>query len=182
MTDADDSQGHGSMGRLELVEPRQPPITRAEFTDALSHMASTVTVVAASHGGERHGRTVTAVFSLNASPPSVLVSIDLMSPLADLIVKARGFSVSLLAEGQETIGDAFAGKVARDERFGVGAWDKWPSGQPLLEGCMTALDCELIGVIDAGTHMLFAGGIIHTQTSSARPLIWQARGYRKLER
>lgn len=170
------------MGRLDLTETRQPMVTRAEFTDALSHLASTVTIVAASHGGERLGRTVTAMFSLNASPPSVLVSIDLMSPLSDLIVKAKGFSVSLLAEGQETIGDAFAGKVAREQRFGVGDWGKWPSGQPLLEGSVTSLDCELIGVIDAGTHMLFAGGIIHTQTSSARPLIWQARGYRKLER
>ncbi len=42
--------------------------------------------------------------------------------------------MALLAEGQTEVADAFAGRLRPPERFGVGEWGEWPSGQPLLRG------------------------------------------------
>src|SRR5690606_41757783 len=65
----------------------------------------------------RSGRTVTAVLSLSAEPPMVLVSVKSDSALATAIISDGGFSLAMLAEGQEMIGDGFAGKIPHGHRF-----------------------------------------------------------------
>lgn len=167
--------------RMTLRPSRRPPVGDAEFRAAMAGLAASVHVVTAKRGDERVGRTATAVISLSASPPAVLVSIDLMSRLADIISTTGSFSVALLAQDQTTIADAFAGRLRPPERFGVGDWGEWPSGQPLLRGAVTALDCEVIGAVETGTHMLFAGAIIAVETATERPpLLWQRHAYHGL--
>ena len=86
--------------------------------------------------------------------------------------------MAVLATGQEEIADAFAGKVVKEERFDRGTWERWPSGHPRLEGAMTVIDCEVIGAMETGTHVLFAGAIIEAESADERmPLVWQRRGY-----
>ncbi|HEV7717484.1 MAG TPA: flavin reductase family protein [Arsenicitalea sp.] len=163
---------------LNLTDPVQPPVSRAEFGEVMSRLASTVSVVTASFGGETLGRTATAVLSLSATPPAVLVSVDIKAPLADLIIKSGKFSLAMLARDQEMVGDAFAGKLGKVDRFALGVWGTWPSGNPLLYGAATALDCELIGRFETQTHVLFAGAIIEADTSNpAPPLLWYQRQY-----
>ena len=169
--------------RLELTEPRHPPVVRADFADVMARMAATVSVVTASHEGKSLGRTVTATLSLGVTPPSVMVSIDIASPLADLIVRANGFSMAMLSDDQQIIADAFAGKLGDIDRFMMGVWGNWPSGHPLLYGAAAAIDCELIGTIETKTHLLFAGAILHTDVAGKHePLLWHDRGYRRVER
>jgi len=164
--------------KLMLSTPSRLPVGRPEFGEIMSRMASTVSIVTAAHEGERLGRTATSVFSLSATPPAVLVAIDIAAPLAELIVRSGGFSVAMLAPGQEAIGDAFAGKLGMVDRFGYGEWDRWPSGSPLLRGAATALDLELIGQIETQTHILFAGAIVAADTSGPPdPLVWHRRQY-----
>ncbi|WP_449396406.1 flavin reductase family protein [Devosia riboflavina] len=163
---------------MALRPTRKPVVNTAEFRSAMSSVASSVSVVTARRGDEVVGRTVTAVLSLSASPPSVLISIDIVSRLADLIAKTGGFSMAVLAEDQSEIADAFAGKVVPEERFDRGTWSRWPSGQPMLDGAVTVIDCEVIGSIETGTHVLFAGAIIEAEAhDERRPLIWQRHGY-----
>jgi len=160
---------------------RRPTVSDTEFRAAMSGLASSVHVVAARRGTERVGRTATSVLSLSAQPPAVLVSIDIVSRLADLIAKTGGFSLAMLASGQRAVADAFAGQVAAEQRFSVGTWQDWPSGQPRLTGAVTSLDCEVIGAMETGTHVLFAGAIIEAETETAlSPLLWHRHGYREL--
>lgn len=167
---------------MRLRPPRQPVVGNAEFRAAMAGMASTVGVVTARRGDEQIGRTVTSMLSLSMSPPTILVSIDIMSRLADLIARTGGFSLALLAEDQADVADAFAGRVEPHERFNAGQWQQWPSGHPMLLGAVTALDCDVIGSIETGTHVLFAGAIIETASTSGRaPLLWQRQRYRRLE-
>lgn len=166
---------------MTLRPTRRPVVGSAEFRSAMASMAASVSVVTARRGEERVGRTVTAVMSLSATPPTILISIDIMSRLADLIAKTGGFSLSMLAAGQDEIANAFAGKVAQAERFTLGTWHQWPSGHPQLDGAMTVLDCEVIGSIATGTHVLFAGAIVDVETHEDRqPLLWQRHDYHAL--
>ncbi|MBD8065265.1 flavin reductase [Devosia sp. PTR5] len=167
--------------RLALRPSHRPPVGDAEFRAAMSGLAASVHVVTARRGTERVGRTATSVISLSAQPPAILVSIDMMSRLADLIVKTRGFSLAMLADTQAPIADAFAGSVAPELRFEEGQWGEWPSGQPLLHGAVSRLDCEVIGSLETGTHVLFVGAIVEAETSTDRsPLLWQRHHYRAL--
>lgn len=149
----------------------------AQFTSTMSTLAASVTVVTAIAEGEKHGRTVTAMLSLSAEPPSVLVSITRDSLLAEAIDKAQAFSISVLAEDQQKIADAFAG-FGQKEKFIDGQWDAWPSGQPRLAGTVASLDCRLGAAIVFDTHVLYAGVVVHTRTQpDLSPLLWHKRYY-----
>ena len=166
---------------MKLHPPRQPVVGNAEFRAAMSGMATTVSVVTARRGSEQIGRTVTSMLSLSMNPPTILVSIDIMSRLADIIAKTGGFSFALLADDQAAVADAFAGRVEPEERFNTGSWSQWPSGHPMLLGAVTALDCDVVGSIETGTHVLFAGAVIEAETTTSRsPLLWQRHGYRSV--
>lgn len=161
---------------------RRPTVSDSEFRAAMSGMASSVHVVTARRGDERVGRTATAVLSLSAQPPTVLVSIDIVSRLADIIAKAGGFSLAMLAIGQTDIADAFAGQVDPRDRFKRGKWTDWPSGHPRLLGAVTTLDCDVIGAMETGTHVLFAGAIVETETDTTlAPLLWHRHGYARAD-
>ncbi|KQX34279.1 hypothetical protein ASD04_16695 [Devosia sp. Root436] len=163
---------------MRLRPPRQPVVGNAEFRSAMAGMATTVSVVTARRGSEQIGRTVTSMLSLSMNPPTLLISIDIMSRLADLIAKTGGFSLALLADDQAEVADAFAGRVEPEERFNTGQWSQWHSGHPMLLGAVTALDCDVIGAIETGTHVLFAGAVIEAETTTGRsPLLWQRHGY-----
>jgi flavin reductase (DIM6/NTAB) family NADH-FMN oxidoreductase RutF len=163
---------------MALRPLRRPAVSDGEFRAAMSGLASSVHVVTARRGNERVGRTVTSVLSLSAQPPAILVSIDIVSRLADLIAKTGGFSMALLAADQHRVADVFAGKTDVADRFDTGAWGEWPSGQPMLTGAVTVLDCEVIGAMETGTHVLFAGAIVEAETDAGRsPLLWHRHGY-----
>ncbi|OMQ41502.1 flavin reductase family protein [Ensifer sp. 1H6] len=158
-------------------------VTRLQFADTMARLASTVCVVSSGSGSECLGRTATAVFSLSANPPSIVVSIKADSGLADTISKQDGFALAMLAQGQELVADAFAGRVAAASRYLVGIWADWPSGRPRLLGAAAGLDCVLSASILVGDHRLFVGTIIATETAAyADPLLWSERQYQALER
>lgn len=164
---------------MALRPLRRPAVSDSEFRSAMSSLASTVHVITARRGTEKVGRTATSVMSLSAQPPAILISIDIVSRLADIVARTGGFSLSVLAEDQSEIAEAFAGKIEARERFGLGNWDEWSSGQPRLAGAVTALDCEVIGAMETGTHVLFAGAIIEAENYTDRsPLLWHQRQYR----
>lgn len=149
------------------------------FADTMASLAAAVCIATAGTGEDRTGRTVTAVASLSATPPSLIVSITKGSELANTIRATGGFSLSVLAQGQEAVSDAFAGKGPVGERFATGSWDHWPSGRPYLSGAVAAIDCRLAGVIEMDTHFLFAGVMIGAQRNGETPaLVWHQRGYK----
>ncbi|MEI2300902.1 flavin reductase family protein [Ensifer sp. MJa1] len=158
-------------------------VSKQEFADTLSHLAATVCVVSAGSGADNLGRTVTAMFSLSANPPSVVISIKADSPLAALIATEEGFSLAMLAQGQDLIANAFAGKIEASKRFLVGVWADWPSRRPKLLGAAATLDCVLGAAMQLGDHTLFVGTIVASETSAhAAPLIWSRRRYQSLDK
>lgn len=155
-----------------------PTISPREFKDAMAGLAFTVALATASHAGERVGRTITSFMPLSAEPPLLMISIDASSRMVDLIAASQRFSIAALARGQEEIADVFAGKGNLPDRFSIGDWDVWPSGNPKLAKALLSLDCELVGSIDAADHILFVGAIIEATSDPLREaLLWSGRGY-----
>lgn len=168
-------------GNFHLEPALRPYVDNRSYRNTLASMASSAGVVTSRLGIERLGRTVTSVFSLEVEPPAILASIDMMSPMVDHVVKTGGFSFALLAQGQDAVADAFAGRGNPERRFDSGQWQSWKSGHPRLSGAVASMDCALLGAIETGTHVLFAGGVVDLDLTADRsPLIWHDRRYKAL--
>lgn len=159
----------------------RPYADKRDFRDAMASFGTTACVVTARRGDLRLGRTVTSVFSLSIDPPSILVSIDIKSELADVIRGTYGFSFAMLSQSQQDIANAFAGFEEPEKRFDTGRWTSWSSGHPRLADAVVAMDCDLIGAMETESHILFAGGVMDLEIDRDRsPLIWHRREYRQL--
>jgi len=165
-------------GTLRLENPGRPLIDPQVYRDTIAGFGVSACVVTAQHNGLRLGRTVTSLLSLSLDPPSILVSIDSKSELAKMIGQANRFSFAILSETQSKVADAFAGTIDPSQRFDIGKWSTWPSGQPRLEGASVVMDCVVVGEMHTHSNILFAGGVADVATNTRlRPLIWHQRGY-----
>ena len=94
---------------------------REDFLSGMRQAASGVAIVTTQEGGERTGVTVSALCSLSADPPSLLVCINQASRTARAILASGCFCANLLADEQWALSDVFAGRTPAkgEERIGV---------------------------------------------------------------
>lgn len=118
-----------------------------------------VAVVTTDLEGERLGLTVGSFLALSLDPPLVGAAISRQAAMHELLRRAGGFAVSLLASGQEGLAQHFARGVPP-----IALWEgitlhPQPARAPLLEGALGWLDCSLQSEQDAGDHTLFVGSV-----------------------
>lgn len=83
---------------------------RAAFIEAMSRAAAGVTVVTTSGPAGKFGQTVSAMCSVTADPPTLLVCIKSTSVIVNAIREHRAFGVNLLRADQRRVADLFAGR------------------------------------------------------------------------
>ncbi len=159
-----------------MLDPR--PI-RADFVAAMGNAATGVTVVATDGPAGRFAQTVSAMSSVSADPPSLLVCVNRRSPLADAAARNGVFAVSVLAVEQAHVSDVFAGRPAGGEPydFGCAHWRELATGAPALTGAAAVFDCRLDACHEYGTHRILLGEVLASAVTAARPLVHHARGY-----
>lgn len=134
-------------------------VTSSQFIAAMRHFPAAVNVVTASDGGVRAGFTATAVMSLTAEPPQVVVAVNKdVSGLPNLL-SAGHFCVSTLSSHHAEIASRFAGKVKGTERFMTGEWTTLTTGSPALADAVVNLDCRIIQTIEFSSHHLVVGQV-----------------------
>src|ERR1044072_7641372 len=67
-----------------------------------------VAVLTVDAEGERLGLTVASMVSLSLEPPLVGVAVDRQAAMHELLRRAGGFALSLLADGQDWLAQHFA--------------------------------------------------------------------------
>jgi flavin reductase (DIM6/NTAB) family NADH-FMN oxidoreductase RutF len=149
------------------------PVQPTEFRHAMRNLASGVAIVAAGDGNSRRGLTVSSVTSVCTEPPCLLVGINTMSQTHDRILANGCFGVSLLAEGQEALARRFAGQggVGGAERFEGAPWHRGLTGAPLLQTAICTIDCVVHQHQVVGSHGLFIGRIVATQSRTGGPVV-----------
>jgi flavin reductase (NADH)/flavin reductase len=154
-----DWQSPAHLAALEAVDPQT-------HRGAMRHFASPVTVVTSSKDGDPVGLTATAVCSVTADPPRIVVFINKQT-LADSAIMATGaVCVNVLAGDQEEVARAFAGMipgVIGPARFDHGRWGELVTGAPVLDGALVAIDCRVIKVFEESTHHAFLCEILATR-------------------
>lgn len=160
------------------------PVDTAEFVAAMGQHVSSVCVITTTHGGERFGLTATAVTSVCAVPPRLLVCVNKSGLTHEKIVASGHFGVNVLAETQEKVGQSFAGMLGRDfDRFSVGLWREGEAGSPLLDGASAVFDCRVAETMDQFTHTIFIGEVTGVSATIGQdPLVYGARRFRNLRK
>jgi flavin reductase (DIM6/NTAB) family NADH-FMN oxidoreductase RutF len=155
----------------------------AEFKNAMRRLAAGVTIVATGGAKGRDGLTATAVCSLSAEPPQVLVCVNRNSAPNAAIARARRFSVNILATRHKSLALRFAGAtgVQGDARFARGDWSTAETGAPVLADALAWFDCTLVDSMQHGTHTVFIGRVRAAHASKKGvPLLYAAGAFHAL--
>lgn len=141
------------------------------FLQAMSRAANTVSVVTTDGEAGRAGVTVSAMCSVSAEPPSLLVCIHHLSPAAATIAGNGTFCVNVLRNDQSHISDSFAGrlKVPGGDKFNCAKWQKLANGSPALDDAFASFDCTVISRHRSGTHEIFIGQVVDVELGDDLP-------------
>ena len=149
----------------------------APFKLGMRALVGGVTVIATQdRSGVCVGLTATAVTSLSADPPSLLVSVNRTSAMAEALTEDVAFSVNVLGEAQADVAQAFGGQrgVRGAGKFAFGAWHRSEHGVPLLDGARASFECAVARTMDWATHRVVIGLVrdVHFGAAGGKPLLY----------
>ena len=154
----------------------------ATFRRVLSHFASGVVVVTGATEAGPAGLTCQSFTSLSLDPPLVLLSTARTSTTWPRIEETGRFAVNVLAEDQHAISDAFA--VRGGDKFAGRAWHAGALGNPLLDGALAHIECDVDAVHEGGDHLVVIGRVRALEadglTEGRAPLLFFRSRYRSL--
>ena len=130
-----------------------------QFRLGMRSLAAAVNVVATAHAGHRYGMTATAVTSVSAEPPALLVCVNRKTSSYAAIAKSRVFCVNVLRAEHVELSRAFSGAQSGEGRFRMAQWTRLATGAPVLIDALVSFDCRVEKEIAHGTHALFLGRV-----------------------
>jgi len=156
-------------------------IEQTDFRDALGCFGTGVTIITARTAeGELLGVTASSFNSVSLDPPLVLFSLHKKAYSLPAYLKASGFAVNVLTQGQEEMSNRFA--RALEDKWANTDYDTWETGSPILPGCLANFDCETSATYEGGDHMIFLGRVLRMRCHpKGEPLMFYRGGYSRLE-
>ena len=128
-----------------------------QFREAMRRVAATVHVLTISDRGVPMGMTATAVSSLSADPPSLLVCVNQSASMHNALAGVMHFCVNVLHADQVEIARTFSNNALRDVRFENGGWRQEEGQPPYLPDAQASLICERQQLIAFATHTICIG-------------------------
>jgi len=176
-------EGTGGSADTDRNEPPNSPPSRAagaepdDFRDALSHWASTVTLVAVRDDGRVHGTTVTSFAPVAADPATILVSLGPGAQVLPFLDEGTAFVVNFLAREQRALATRYA------DSFPVGPSPFPTEGPPVVDGSVVSLLCRVRSVeaADGAARVVLARVTERIEGTGGAPLLYHRRGYATLE-
>ncbi len=160
------------------------PVPAAEYVAAVAQHVSSVCVITTELAGDRFGLTATAVSSVSAEPPRLLVCVNKNGLTHEKIVQSGHFCVNVLTEAHDKVAMVFAGMGGRkDDHFATGDWTVLGTGAPVLVGAAAVFDCLVGETSDQATHTVFFGDVVATtHLKGEDTLLYGARRFRQLRK
>jgi len=139
--------------------------TPADFIDAMRLLPAGVTIVTAGVKGRRCGFTATAVCSVAAEPPHLLVCANRAMQTHEIIRETGHFAVNLLHADDAGLADRFGGRtgIEGEERFFGRRWTTLVTGSPVLADACAVFDCALTDQLGVATHDVLVGRVLEVR-------------------
>jgi flavin reductase (DIM6/NTAB) family NADH-FMN oxidoreductase RutF len=168
---------------LHSTQTPQPPhglALPADFTRAMSRLASGVVMVTCRLDGRPWGLTVSAVASVSAEPPTILVSLGSETASARTIAASKSFGVSILGRHHRAV--ARRGSTPGASKFVEHFVDEQAaSASPAIAGALAHLDCVATEQVLVADHTIFVGLVKDARIATGgEPLVYFRRAYRTL--
>lgn len=153
------------------------------YTKAMGATATGVSVVTTIGAAGRFGITVSAIASVSADPPLLLVCVNRKNPSVAAITQNGRFAVNILAEHQSDIARSFSGRPLAGEpyEFRKTDWQAGAFGMPVLNAAAAQFECEVDSIHDAGTHRIFIGRVVAAERGSHAPLVYSSRTFGRFD-
>ncbi|MFJ9710303.1 flavin reductase family protein [Streptomyces sp. NPDC101234] len=155
----------------------ESPEDRTYFRQVLGNFpTSVVAITAGMPDGRPEAMIVGSFTSVSLEPPLVAFLADRSSRTFPRIRAAGRYCVNALAADQETLCRSMA--TRGPDRFDGITWRRSPLGNPVLDGVVAWIDCELEDVVEIGDHHLAVGRVHALRTESVKtPLLFFRGGY-----
>lgn len=145
------------------------------FRDVMRKLAGSVTVITTEGEGALHGFTATAVCSVCADPPTILIVVNRSARTHPHIDQKGAFAVNILADDQVELANLFASKSS--EQFAEVQYAMTPSGVPVIKDAAGFVECRTTDRVEVGTHTIFIGAVVGGGAASSAPLIYHDATY-----
>lgn len=155
----------------------------SDFREAMQQMASSVmTVTTRDQDGTPIGMMATAVTSLSATPPSLVVCVNCLASAHDTFIQVGRMGVSLIPEAATEYAEHFA-RAKGVDRFSMGNWRDSDNGVPLYADAPVSFDCHIARTLDGYSHTIFIAEIdkIYFAAEEASScLLWHRQKFVKI--
>jgi flavin reductase len=166
------------MREEEQTQAAANPLESGSFREAMRRFATTVSIITCAHRGSRFGMSATAVTSLSADPPSLLVCVNKSAATHRVLSRGGRFCVNVLRSAHSGLSQAFSGKLKGEDRFRSGNWGQTEDGLPFLNDAQANLLCEIVRVVDYETHTIFIARVYFTRAQEdVDPLLYRDGKY-----
>lgn len=152
-----------------------PNMDSNAFRAGMRQLVGGVTAVATCLDGKRTGLTATAVCSVSADPPRLLVCVNCQGETYQMIGESRVLSINILSTEHESLAKRFAGMGLEDggDRFEEGDWQPGITGAPVLSSALASFDCRVGMIMDTGSHGVVIADIQNVIVrAGASPLLY----------
>ncbi|MGA8050023.1 MAG: flavin reductase family protein [Burkholderiales bacterium] len=156
-------------------------VDERQFKLGMRTLAGAVTIITTAHSGHRYGMTATAVCSVSADPPTLLVCINRAAVTHGAIQKSSVYCVNLLRADDADLSTAFSGAQSGEGRFKSREWTHLVTGSPVLIDALSSFDCRVVKKITHGSHTIFLGQVEQVMFGKrGKPLLYAEGQYAKL--
>jgi len=134
-------------------------------------------LVTSTDEGRLNGQVVNTLIQVTSEPPTVAVIINKKNFTHELILKSKVFSASVLEESTPMIFlGPFGFRSGRDiDKLSKVAFKEGVTGCPLItEHALSVLEAEVIHQIDLGSHTVFIGNVVSSESlKKGTPITYQ---------
>ena len=154
-------------------------IERQAFFEVMASFPSGVAIVTTlDEAGLPRGLTTTAVCSVSANPPTILICVDLGSRTLAALRAGGRFVVNFMGEGRSELCLLFASKA--EDKFAGVEWRPSATGMPILEADALAwAECVTVHEIEPGDHVVLLGQVEVGESAADEdaPLMYYRRSW-----
>lgn len=142
------------------------------FRAVMRHLPTGVAAICAAElgAGTPAGLIVGTFQSLSLDPALVTFSVARTSTSWPKIASAGRFSVSLLADGQQSVCKALSGKTG--DKFASIEWTSSSYGTPHIDKALGWIDCSIRQELDGGDHVLIIADVLQMTAAAGEPLVF----------
>ncbi len=148
------------------------------YRGGMRQLAAGVCLITAQQQQQHGGMIATAVTSVSAEPPTLLVCVNRSASMFALIGDSGHFCVNVLAQDALPLVEVFSNAARRDERFTQGEWREGENGARISAQALVAFECRVVKTVDWHSHAIFLGEVTNVHhPRAAAPLLYYDRGF-----